>query len=282
MLGVTNTNEFSGTDTWLVKMNSNQSNIVVQADVMPSSNSAKPVTHKILVIVPAYNESGNIQKTIEELKNSPLPITILVINDGSNDQTAEEAYRAGAFVVSLPFNLGIGGAVQTGFQFAVDKGFTLAVQVDGDGQHDIRYLSQLIDPVIRGQADMTIGSRFLPPYLGYQSSFVRRIGIHFFAWLISFLTRYKVTDPTSGFRAFNGKIIKAFAQYYPHDFPEPEAIMVARSLRARVQEMPVEMRKRQHGHSSIRYLRTLYYMVKVTFAILLHMIKKERTSLNAD
>ena len=126
---------------------------------------------------------------------------------------------------------------------------------------------------------MTIGSRFLTPYLGYRSSFVRRVGIHFFAHLISFLTGYKVTDPTSGFRAYNRKMIRIFADYYPQDFPEPEAIMVARRYGAKVQEVPVEMRKRGYGFSSIRYLRTLYYMIKVTFAILLTKLKRKNPEL---
>ena len=234
---------------------------------------------KILVIVPAYNESGNINKTVQELLSLTLPVSVLVINDASKDTTAQEAKAAGAQVISLIYNLGIGGAVQTGFKFAKDKGFEVAVQVDGDGQHDVRFLGQLIKPVILQHADMTIGSRFLPPHLGYQSSFIRRIGIHFFAGLIGSLTKCKVTDPTSGFRAYNRKAIELFAQYYPHDFPEPEAIMVARSAALRIQEVPVEMRERAAGLSSIRYLKTLYYMIKVTFAIFLNKIKTKRPPL---
>lgn len=229
---------------------------------------------KILIIVPAFNESGNIQRIVEEILALPIPLAVVVVNDGSTDATACEAKKTPARVISLPFNLGIGGAVQTGFKYALDKGFTLAVQVDGDGQHDTGYLQKLIEPVLKNQADMTIGSRFLPPYLGYRSSFVRRIGINFFAQLISFLTGSKVTDPTSGFRAFNRRMIEAFARSYPHDFPEPEAIMIARRLNAVIVEVPVEMRKRACGSSSIRYLKTLYYLGKVTFAILLSMIKK--------
>ena len=231
---------------------------------------------KILVIVPAFNESGSIAKTVTELLALPLPLMVLVVNDGSKDATAQEAKAAGAQVISLIYNLGIGGAVQTGFKFAKLKNFDIAVQVDGDGQHDVRYLGQLIKPIVLGHADMTIGSRFLPPHLGYQSSFIRRMGINFFARLLSSLTHCKITDPTSGFRAFNQRTIKIFAEYYPHDFPEPEAIMVARLNYTRIIEVPVEMRKRTAGLSSIRYLKTLYYMVKVTFAILLYKIKKKR------
>ena len=230
---------------------------------------------KILIIIPAYNESGNIARTISEVKGVSFPVDILVVDDGSTDTTSLEARQAEAPVVSLPFNLGIGGAVQTGFQYAVQNAYDVAVQVDGDGQHDVRYLEKLLSPVIQGQADVAVGSRFIQPFLGYRSSFVRRIGIHFFAHLISALTRYQVTDPTSGFRAYNKKAMKAFAQNYPHDFPEPESIVMARRMGFKLIEVPVEMRKRLAGHSSIRYLKTLYYMIKVTFAILLGMLKKK-------
>ena len=231
---------------------------------------------RILVIIPAYNESENIQRTVKEVLSQKLILTPLVVDDGSLDETAQRARQAGAVVVSLPFNIGIGGAVQTGFQFALQNGFDVAVQVDGDGQHDVSYLEKLIEPVLNKEADMVIGSRFLPPYLSYRSSFVRSIGINFFAHLISFLTAVKITDSTSGFRAYNKKLIKVFATNYPHDFPEPEAIVVAKRLGAKLIEVPVKMRKRESGHSSIRYLVTLYYMVKVTFAILLNMLKKKR------
>lgn len=234
------------------------------------------ISKKILIIVPAYNEKDNIARTVGELNSLKLSLTVLVVDDGSGDGTGGEAARSGALVVSLPFNTGIGGAVQTGFKFALQGGFDVAVQVDGDGQHDVAYLEKLLKPVLDRESDLAIGSRFLPPYLGYRSSFIRRIGINFFARLISMLTGFKITDPTSGFRAYSPKMIKAFASYYPQDFPEPEAIMVARRLGARLIEVPVQMRKRMGGRSSIRYLKTLYYLVKVTFAILLDMVKKGR------
>jgi glycosyltransferase involved in cell wall biosynthesis len=231
---------------------------------------------KILVIVPASNESGNIRTTISELRSLPRPLDIIVIDDGSVDKTAALAREAGAAVISLPFNLGIGGAVQTGFLFARKKDYAFAVQVDGDGQHDVRYLDAILKPVMDDCVDIAVGSRFIPPFLGYQSSAIRRIGIHFFARLISFLTRYKVADPTSGFRAFNRRAIAAFASDYPPDFPEPESIVAAKRLGFRLCEVPVKMRKRGSGRSSIRYLMTLYYMIKVTFAILLGMMKKRK------
>lgn len=232
---------------------------------------------KILIIIPAFNEGENIKRTLAEVKALAFAVEVLVVNDGSADDTARVAKAAGVKVLSLPFNLGIGGAVQAGFQYALRENFDIAVQVDGDGQHDVAYVEKLIDPVLKGEADMAIGSRFLPPYLSYRSSLIRRIGIHFFAHLLSFLTGAKVTDPTSGFRAFSKKLIKTFAADYPYDFPEPEAIILARHCNARILEVPVKMRKREAGYSSIRYLKTLYYMVKVTVAILLDMIKsKER------
>ena len=229
---------------------------------------------KILAIVPAFNESGNIQRTLNEIKSAPFSVDILVVNDGSTDTTAAEAKAAGGRVISLPFNLGIGGALQTGFRFADKYQYDFAVQIDGDGQHEVSHLEALFAPVFRGEADIAIGSRFIKPFLGYRSSFVRRIGIHFFAYLISFLTHYEITDPTSGFRAFNRKAIKAFARYYPQDFPEPESIVVAKKCGMKIVEVPVEMRKRRAGQSSIRYFYTLYYMIKVTFAILLGMLKQ--------
>jgi glycosyltransferase involved in cell wall biosynthesis len=245
-------------------------------DNLKGSNEPLAGTRKILIIIPAFNEGRNIKATIDEISAQRLAVTVAVINDGSKDDTSLQARNSGVHVIDLPFNLGIGGAVQTGFKFALEHDFDVAVQVDGDTQHDVSYLPAILEPVIRGEADMTIGSRFLPPYLGYRSSLVRRVGIHFFAGLISAITARKVTDPTSGFRAFNKRMIRLFAGYYPHDFPEPEAIAVAARHMARVIEIPVKMRKRSAGNSSIRYLRTLYYMIKVTFAILLDKIKTKR------
>ncbi len=237
--------------------------------------------NNILVIVPAYNEQANIRGTLKEIWSSPLDVDVVVIDDGSSDATAQEAQEAGARVISLPFNLGIGGAVQTGFQFAYDKGYDIAVQVDGDGQHDARYLKTIIEPVVSGRADMCVGSRFMPKQeKGYRSSFARRIGIGFFVYLIGILTGCHVYDPTSGFRSYNKKMIRLFARHYPHDFPEPEAIVLAKKSGAVILELPVVMRKRQGGASSIRYFKSMYYMMKVTFAILLDTIKTRRMILD--
>ncbi|MBF0571347.1 MAG: glycosyltransferase family 2 protein [Candidatus Omnitrophica bacterium] len=234
------------------------------------------LSKKILIIVPAFNERGNIGRTVEEIRNIANSADILVIDDGSWDSTAQEACQAGGMVVSLPFNLGIGAAVQTGFKYAQRHQYDIAVQIDGDGQHDAAFLYKIIGPIYRDEADMVVGSRFLEKSGGYQSSFSRRVGINFFVHLINVLTRVRVYDPTSGFRAYNKKIIALFAEYYPYDFPEPEAIVVAQQAGARIVEMPVAMRKREQGDSSIRYMKTLYYMVKVTLAILLHMIRQKK------
>jgi glycosyltransferase involved in cell wall biosynthesis len=228
---------------------------------------------KILVIVPAFNESGNISRTIVDIKGHHLPVDIVVIDDGSLDSTAQEAAGAGVKVVSLPLNLGIGGAVQTGFQFALQHGYDIAVQMDGDGQHDASFLTKMLSPLVENKADMVIGSRFIDDNDGFKSSFARRVGIRFFVRLINMLTGLSITDPTSGFRAHNKKMITVFARSYPQDFPEPEAIVVAKRLGARIMEQSVTMRKREDGQSSIRQLKSAYYMVKVTFAICLHMMR---------
>ncbi|MDE2028032.1 MAG: glycosyltransferase family 2 protein [Candidatus Omnitrophica bacterium] len=236
----------------------------------------KTADKRILAIVPAFNECGNIGRTVAEIRKLAAGVDVLVIDDGSRDETAREAAAAGGMVVSLPFNLGIGAAVQTGFQYAKKCGYDIAVQIDGDGQHDPSYTGKLIEPLSQGTADMTVGSRFMEGSRGYRSSFRRRVGINFFVYLINALTGVKVSDPTSGFRGYNKRMIELFADYYPYDFPEPEAIVLAQQARAKIVELPVAMRAREAGSSSIRYFKTLYYMVKVTLAIVLQMIRRRR------
>ena len=230
---------------------------------------------KILIIVPAFNESGSIAKLIQEIRASVPRADLVVINDGSRDNTEEKAMEAGALVASLPFNLGIGGSVQTGYQIAFEQDYDVAVQIDGDGQHDPAYAARLIQPILEDRLDLCIGSRFLDPASeNFRSTFFRRFGIRFFCRLLGLLTGLHVTDPTSGFRAAGKKLIKTFALYYPVDFPEPEVIKIAKRHGARVGEIPVLMHERRGGRSSIRYLATLYYMSKVTLAILIDMLKK--------
>ena len=230
---------------------------------------------KILIIIPAFNESGSIAKLIQRIRVSIPRADLVVINDGSSDNTEEIALKAGAPVASLPCNLGIGGSVQTGYQIAFENGYDVAVQIDGDGQHDPSYVTALIQPILEDRLDLCIGSRFLNPNSeSFRSTFLRRFGILFFCRLLGLLTGLHVTDPTSGFRATGKTLIRAFALYYPVDFPEPEAIKIAQRHSARVGEIPVLMHERQGGRSSIRYFATLYYMIKVTLAILSDMLKK--------
>ena len=230
---------------------------------------------KILIIIPAFNESGSIAKLIQRIRVSIPRADLVVINDGSSDNTEEIALKAGAPVASLPCNLGIGGSVQTGYQIAFENGYDVAVQIDGDGQHDPSYVTALIQPILEDRLDLCIGSRFLNPNSeSFRSTFLRRFGILFFCRLLGLLTGLHVTDPTSGFRATGKTLIRAFALYYPVDFPEPEAIKIAQRHSARVGEIPVLMHERQGGRSSIRYFATRYYMIKVTLAILIDMLKK--------
>jgi len=231
---------------------------------------------KILVIIPAFNEERSIRLVVKRIKKLYPDIKAVVINDGSSDNTTQEAESAGAPTVSLPYNLGIGGAVQTGFKIAEKEGFEIAIQIDGDAQHDPAYLKDLVAPLLRGELDMCIGSRFLSESSVFKSTFLRRIGINFFSDLLRVLVRTHLTDPTSGFRAINRKLIKEFAASYPVDFPEPEAIEMARRFGARIGEVPVRMQKRLGGKSSIRYFKTIYYMIKVTLAILIDTLKRKK------
>jgi glycosyltransferase involved in cell wall biosynthesis len=231
---------------------------------------------KVLIVIPAFNESGAIERTVGEVLSQKLPVSVLVIDDGSRDDTALRARSAGAVVVRLPLNLGIGGAVQTGYRYAMAHGYDIAIQVDGDGQHDPSYIEALVGPLADGRAEMVIGSRFLSGKEGFRSSRFRRVGIRFFSGLIRLLTGLTVTDPTSGFRACGRRLIEVFAAYYPSDYPEPEAIVVAHRLHAAVLEVPVLMRARSSGTSSISFMRSFYYMIKVSGAILLHTLKDRK------
>lgn len=231
-------------------------------------------TARVLIIVPAFNEARSIHKLVREVQTEHPHYTILVINDGSADHTAAEAQKAGARVVNLPYNLGIGGAIQSGFKVALAENYDVAIQLDGDGQHDPKYLPNILEPVLNGKLDLCIGSRFLADREGFQSTAARRLGIRFFSHLLRLLTGVSISDPTSGFRAYGRKVIRIFAEQYPVDFPEPEAVMIAKRHGLAIGEVPVKMRKRLGGISSIRYLKTVYYMLKVTLAILIDQFKK--------
>ncbi|MGB9859813.1 MAG: glycosyltransferase family 2 protein [Moorellaceae bacterium] len=226
----------------------------------------------ILIIVPAYNEEKTVASVVWHIREQG-PFDVLVVDDGSTDRTTEEATAAGARVVSLPFNLGIGGAVQTGYLYALRYGYSIAVQLDADGQHDPRSLHRLLEPVVSDRADIAVGSRFLGGPR-YSVPLTRRIGIRLFALMLSWLWQQPVTDPTSGFRAVNRRVMKTFAGYYPDDYPEVEALAHLRYLGVRLVEVPVTMHPRQEGRSSITPARAAYYMVKVFLAIIKALLSR--------
>jgi glycosyltransferase involved in cell wall biosynthesis len=228
---------------------------------------------KRLAVVPALNEEATVGRVIDEIRRLDPGFDVVVVDDGSADRTAAVAEARGAHVLRLPFNLGIGGAVQTGYRFAFERGYDIAVQVDGDGQHDPAELPVVLAPVLADEADVCVGSRFAAGG-GYQSSFLRRLGIRLFAGLVSAVVRQKVTDTTSGFRAVNRKGIALFAADYPHDYPEVEATVMSVKHRLRLKEVPVEMRERGGGESSITALRSIYYMAKVLLAIFVGLFRR--------
>jgi len=226
---------------------------------------------RVLVLIPAYNESLNLPfvvKQLEEIKISNVSLDYLIINDGSTDNTRDVCLKNHFHFLDLPFNLGIGGAVQTGYLYAYFHDYDIAIQFDGDGQHDAHYIACLIDEIVLGN-DMVIGSRFTKVLTSFQSTKVRRIGISFLASLIHFCTGVKVSDPTSGFRAVNKKGIELFARYYPSDYPEPDTIVLALRNHFKVKEVPVKMKERQNGKSSIGVISGIYYMIKVSLSIIL-------------
>jgi glycosyltransferase involved in cell wall biosynthesis len=229
-----------------------------------------------VAIVPALNEEHTIGRVIDELRAFDPGLDVVVVDDGSLDGTARVATAKGARVLRLPFNLGIGGAVQTGFRFAFEQDYDVAVRVDGDGQHDPAQLARVLEPVLRGDADIAVGSRFAAEAAGgYRSSRSRRIGIRLLAWTVSRIVGQRVTDTTSGFQAVNREGIRLFARDYPHDYPEVEATVMVFRHRLRLAEVAVEMRERGGGRSSITALRSIYYMVKVLLAIFVGLFRRD-------
>lgn len=228
---------------------------------------------KSLVMIPAYNEEQNIEKTVQDIQKNAPDFDYIIINDCSQDHTLELCARKGLHVLNLPVNLGIGGAVQTGYRYAAQNGYDVAVQFDGDGQHDAAYLADMRKKLVDEELDMVIGSRFLL-HEGFQSSGARRIGIRYFTGLIRFSTGKKITDPTSGMRMANRSVIETFAENYPKDYPEPESVVCLLRRGRRVGEAPVKMRERENGKSSISFTKSIYYMCKVTFAILIENMRR--------
>jgi len=235
--------------------------------------SAEPRSFRRIAVVPALNEEGNIGRVLDELRAFDGDLEVVVVSDGSVDRTAEVARLHGAHVVQLPFNLGIGGAVQTGFRYAFEHGYDLAVRCDGDGQHDPSELPKVLAPVLAGEADIVVGSRFAGSG-GYRSSTTRRVGIRLLAFVVSAIARQRVTDTTSGFQALNRKALGLFASDYPHDYPEVEGIVMTVKHRLRLKEVPVQMREREHGTSSITALRSIYYMTKVLLALFVGLFRR--------
>ncbi len=226
-----------------------------------------------LVIIPAYNEESSIIAQCEEIKSSAPDYDIVVINDRSDDLTLLKCRDKGIKVLDLPVNLGIGGAVQTGYRYARERGYETAVQVDGDGQHDPSFLNMMYETMVKEKADMVIGSRFIEGE-GYQSTNLRRFGIKHFSILIKVLTGQAVTDPTSGLRMVGKRLIEDFASDYPQDYPEPESTVMVIKNGMKVVEVPVRMRERKGGRSSINLKGSVYYMIKVTLAIILERMRR--------
>jgi len=235
----------------------------------------KPEKVKVLVIMPAYNEQENLAKTIEEVRTNAPFADILVVNDGSTDETVHVAKQMGVNVVSLPFNLGIGGAVQTGFKYAVYNDYDVVVQVDADGQHDSSYIAKLVEYLLDKKVDIVIGSRYLnddPPRM----SWIRNLGIRYFSWLTSKVIGQRITDCSSGFRALNKDAVRFFSENYPVDFPDAEALILAHKAGLKIAELPVKFRSRHKGKSSLRSLRFLYYPFKETLSIMIILTMKRR------
>jgi glycosyltransferase involved in cell wall biosynthesis len=244
--------------------------------------SAQTPKLRKLAIVPAYNEEGMVGRVVRDIKRVAPAFDVVVIDDGSTDGTAAEARAEGATVISHPFNLGIGGAVQSGFKYALREGYDVAAQVDGDGQHKPSYLPDLLAKLhTGGKADMVCGSRFRGDP-GYKVPLGRRLGNLVFALVLTALTRRRITDPTSGFRVTNRRGIELFARDYPHDYPEVEAILMLHAHRLRIHEVPVRMNARGFGRSSIDYPRSAYYMAKVLLAILVGLFRRRPTPLDGE
>lgn len=235
---------------------------------------------RILLIIPAYNEENNIKSTVDNIKNNS-NYDYIVINDGSRDNTEKILNENNINHIKLIENLGIGGAVQTGYKYALENNYDIAVQFDGDGQHDVNYVEKICEPIIKNEADMVIGTRYLDKSSSkFQSTFMRRLGSGIIAAVIRICCRSKITDPTSGFRAVNKDIIKEFASEYPTEYPEPESTVSLLVNKYKVKEVSVSMNERTGGVSSIRLWKTVDYMVKVVLAIIVDSVSFRRKRRN--
>lgn len=228
---------------------------------------------KILIIIPAFNEQASIQGVLSAVKKHLPGADIVVVNDGSADSTALIAQKEGVVVLNHPYNMGIGATMQTGYKYASRKGYGIAVQVDADGQHPADQIEKLIEPVAKGRADLVVGSRFLGAG-DYKPSLARGAGISIFSNVVSAIIRERVTDTTSGFRAAGRRCIDFFADHYPDDYPEVEALVLLHKKGFSIMEVPVRMSEREGGRSSITPIRSVYYMIKVLLAIFVDLLKK--------
>lgn len=235
---------------------------------------------KLAIVIPAWNEEGSLASMIGSLRKLVIPgvsLDIIVVDDGSVDHTREVALRCGAYVVSHPFNLGIGMAVQTGFKIAIERGAELVVQMDGDGQHPPRQLLRLVQGLSRHHADVVIGSRFVRGARDLSStSGYRWVGGRILSLLIRMLTGLRITDPTSGFRLYNRRAAQVISGNYSDDYPEVTALITFRQEGLRIVEVPVNMRPRERGVSSINAYRSVYYMTKVTLASVMARIRSRK------
>lgn len=237
------------------------------------SNCASNEKPRVLLIIPAYNEEDCILQVVRNIEASSYDY--IIINDGSTDSTLQICEENNLNFLNLSRNLGIGGAVQAGHKYALKNGYDVDIQVDGDGQHDISYVPRLLDQIANG-ADLVIGSRFLATTGGFQSTFLRRVGIKWLSFLIRALYKSKITDPTSGFRASGKRAMELFSRTYPIDYPEPESIAEALNQNLNVKEVSVNMNERAGGSSSIKALSSVYYMIKVSLAIIICSMEKKR------
>ena len=240
---------------------------------------------KVLMIIPAYNESKSILNTVKSLnafKSKNHTLDYIIINDGSKDDTRDVCIKNKLNFIDLPMNLGIGGAVQTGYKYALLNDYDIAIQFDGDGQHDANYIINLVEEIEKGN-DIVIGSRFVKELSEFKSTKVRRVGINFLSRLIKICTKKRVYDPTSGFRAANRQVIKEFALDYPIDYPEPDTIVSIIKKGYKVSEIPVKMNERKEGKSSLNanIFKPLYYMLKVSIAIIITAMSTKRGDKNA-
>jgi glycosyltransferase involved in cell wall biosynthesis len=241
-------------------------------------STGKNPMHKILIIIPAFNESTRIGEVVRRVLELAMDCDVLVVNDGSGDETAAAARDAGAMVVSHPFNLGYGVAIQTGYKYALSKGYDFAVQMDGDGQHDPAYISRLLAPVVAGDTDFALGSRFLGAK-SYEPSPARRLGMVFFRWLISVLINKRITDSTSGYQAFNSKVIRFFTtEVFPCDYPDADMLLTLHRANFRIMEVPVGMSANVSGKSMHAGWKPLYYIFKMLLSIFVTLLREKETA----